>query len=101
MSRFMTRVELHGANSKDYETLHTAMAGEGFSPFIQAGDGTVYRLPTAEYYCEGNFTAAQVLQAAQRSANKTGRNAGIIVSETTMSTWNGLDPVKTKSFAGR
>ena len=31
MPSFTTRVELHGATERDYETLHAAMQAEGFS----------------------------------------------------------------------
>ncbi len=94
MARFITRVELHNANYSDYETLHKAMEAEGFSRLIQESDGTWYYLPTAEYYRICTLTLQQVLDSAERAASKTQRKYGVILSETTSSTWNGLLMVK-------
>jgi hypothetical protein len=90
MARFMTRVELHGADYSDYENLHRAMEGEGFKRTITGGDGTVYRLPTAEYYWVTPMALKDVLAAAQRAAGQTGKTFGVIVSEAQVSTWIGL-----------
>jgi hypothetical protein len=92
----MTRVELHSAGDSDYDNLHRAMQAEGFRRTITAGDGTVYNLPTAEYYWETPRTLKDVLAAAQRAAEQTGKPYGIIVTEAQISTWVGL-PVAAKS----
>ena len=49
MSQFTVRVELHGAQWVDYETLHAAMERQGFSRVIKGPDGRTYQLPSAEY----------------------------------------------------
>jgi hypothetical protein len=92
MSSFTTRVELHSGTGDDYATLHAAMEKEGFTRFIQSGDGKWYHLPWAEYNLEGNTTQALVLAAAQRASAETGRTAAILVSERTGATWSGLKP---------
>lgn len=49
MKNFLTRVELHGAQSSDYTKLHDYMYQEKFFMFIRGDDGKAYGLPTAEY----------------------------------------------------
>jgi hypothetical protein len=93
MARFITRVELHNARNEDYPVLHAAMEAEGFRRTITAGDGTVYHLPTAEYYWETPRTLKDVLAAAQRAAARTNRTFGVIVTEAQVSTWLGLPVV--------
>ncbi len=61
--QYTTRVELHYATDDDYESLHDAMAREGFSRQITSNDGVTYHLPTAEYNYEGNRSRSQVLDA--------------------------------------
>jgi len=45
MAQFITRVELHGATYKDYETLHAGMLAQGFRKTITGDDGVSYQLP--------------------------------------------------------
>jgi hypothetical protein len=93
MPSFTTRVELHRATNDDYDTLHEAMEGEGFSRTISTSDGATYHLPTAEYNRSGNLTGNQVLTSAQRAAKKTGRKAAILVTESAGRCWSDLDRV--------
>jgi hypothetical protein len=93
MARFITRVELHGAANDDYEVLHEAMEAEGFRRTITSGDGTVYHLPTAEYYWETPRTREEVIEAGKRAASKTEKEFGIIVTEAKVSSWSGLPKV--------
>lgn len=74
----------------EYEELHAAMEREGFSRVITASDGITYCLPRAEYNFVGNHTRAQVLAAAQRAANSTGRESEILVTKSAGRTWSGL-----------
>lgn len=84
MAKFLTRVELHGANHSDnsYETLHSEMERRGFVRTIPT-DSQTRKLPTAEYFCAGSFTAKQVYDAAKGAANPTGKTSGIISAEIT------------------
>jgi hypothetical protein len=94
MASFMTRVELHGANPQDYETLHAAMEHEGFSRFIAGSDGRWYQLPTAEYNRIASVPRDQVLESAKRAAATTKKAHGIFVTEAVTSTWCGLPAVQ-------
>ncbi|BEK74077.1 MULTISPECIES: hypothetical protein [Enterobacter cloacae complex] len=49
MADYLARVELFGANSEHYETLHESMKGLGFDKTIVYSDGTVKNLPTGTY----------------------------------------------------
>jgi hypothetical protein len=87
---FLIRVELHDAKYTDYETLHSEMAQRSFSRKVTSSDGTVYHLPTAEYYYNGTGTSDQVLNSAKAAANATGKTSGVIVADATQLKWNGL-----------
>jgi len=97
MNRFTTRVELHQADSDDYDTLHDEMKSEGFSRTISLeGENVVYHMPTAEYNKHGeNMTSEQVLEAAKRAASKTGNKYSVLVTKTTERRyWHNLEAVK-------
>lgn len=89
----MTRIELHDADSDDYEILHAAMEAEGFERTITSYDGVTYHLPTAEYYRETNLTRQEVLDAAKHAATETDRKFGAVVTESNGITWSGLSKV--------
>jgi hypothetical protein len=94
MAQFTVRVELHNANGDDYNVLHTAMESEGFSRFITSDQGTRYHMPWAEYDgASSTLSRLQVLTAAQRADNRTGRTHGILVTESAGRTWDGLTKV--------
>lgn len=90
MADFTTRVELHDADSDDYEKLHAAMERRGFTRWIQSDDGVKYDLPTAEYNFEGDKTRKEVLALAKEAAGTTNLRYGIIVTEANGRTWSGL-----------
>jgi hypothetical protein len=93
MPKFTVRVELHGADESDYETLYEHMKAKGFKKTITAGDGKVYELPPAEYNLVKELTRDQVRDLAVIAAKSTGRRAGILVTEGPRS-WSGLDEVR-------
>ena len=90
MAKFTVGVELHDAEPEDYERLHELMENAGFSRTIRASNGTLYQLPTAEYNVEGNYDIDGVLRSAVSAANLTGRNHGILVTESAGRKWQGL-----------
>lgn len=94
MAKFTTRVELHSADSDDYDTLHEEMKNEGFTRTITSGDGIEYHLPTAEYNYEANITRDGVFKKAKSAAGKTGKNYSLLVTESEGRTWYNLDKVK-------
>jgi hypothetical protein len=93
MAQFMVRVELHGADEDDYETLHEAMEDEGFARRISSDDGELYHLPTAEYYREGDLSRQDVLDEAKSAVAKTKKKAGILVTRARSFKWFGLKKV--------
>jgi hypothetical protein len=94
VSLFTVRVELHDAQWTDYNTLHSAMAQQGFSRVITADDGRVYQLPWAEYDGGGNLTSMQVLGVAQTAVAATGKKNSILVTEAKSRAWSGLPMAK-------
>jgi hypothetical protein len=91
MSKFTTRVELHNADEDDYSDLHAAMEDQGFSRLIASNDGITYRLPTAEYNLDEDWTLDQVLSAAKKAAATTGREFAVLVTESNGRKWHGLE----------
>jgi hypothetical protein len=90
MSLFTVRIELHHAQWDDYETLHGAMARQGFSRQITSDDGACYQMPWAEYNGSAALTSMQVLDIAQVAANNTGKGNAILVTEAKSRAWRGL-----------
>lgn len=89
MPQFIVRVELHGADEEDYDTLHDAMEAHDFSRTISSADAK-YRLPPAEYHLLGAQTQSQVEDLATAGANRTGLKFSIMVIEAACITWLGL-----------
>ena len=90
MTRFTTRVELHNADSDDYEKLHDAMKANGFSRFVTDSEGNQYHLPTAEYNFVGTAALDEVLSKAKAAAKQTGLDNEIIVTESNGRRWSNL-----------
>jgi hypothetical protein len=81
VSKFITRVELHGATRpEDYEDLHRYMAEILFFRTIDGDNGLRYKLPSATYFSFGELSAADVRVLAKRAANKTGYSSWILVT---------------------
>ncbi|WP_333610136.1 hypothetical protein [Pantoea piersonii] len=70
MTNYTVRVELHDADSDDYDSLHNEMHKRGFRKTIRIDDET-WELPTAEYsYIADGTSRASVLAKAEVAANK-------------------------------
>lgn len=68
MTSYTVRVELHGAESDEYEKLHDEMAKEGFEKVILIGS-VYYKLPTAEYsLVDSPLTIYEVTEKASKAA---------------------------------
>ncbi len=97
MAKFITRVELHKADSDDYETLHEEMQNEGFTRTIQDGSSKIwYHLPDAVYRYDNSLIddTNTVLQKAIRAANKTNKENSVLVTKSDGSEWYNLEKVK-------
>lgn len=92
MPGFTVRVELHQAKSEDYDVLHVAMGGEGFSRFITSDAGTRYHMQWAEYNRESDMTKEAVLESAKRAANRTGKTYSVLVTQSAGRVWQNLLP---------
>ena len=93
MTRFMTRVQLNGRPSNEqYEVLHKEMKLRGFTRIIASAERKLYWLPHGTYYREANCSFNQVLVEANQAASKASTDHEIVVSETSVSTWQNLKP---------
>jgi hypothetical protein len=90
MANFTVRVELHQATYADYDVLHAAMEGQGFSRSITADNGQIYRMPWAEYNGSGNLSCEQIRDIARSAANTTGKSNAVFVTEAQSRAWIGL-----------
>ena len=93
MSKFMVRVELHGAGPADYDRLHEAMERSGFSRLIRLL-GALWHLPTAEYQTEENADLKEVHDRAKVAADSIGLANAILAIEYTNAGWSGLRQVQ-------
>lgn len=67
MAQYTVRVELHRADSDDYESLHEYMGDEGFRRYItNSNDCVKYQLPTAEYNITSRQRSKRDPQESQR-----------------------------------
>ncbi|MFM0318946.1 hypothetical protein PQR36_29020 [Paraburkholderia nemoris] len=89
MTRFITRIELHDANSDDYERLHEEMEKRKFYRTIKA-EGVLYQLPDATYRYDGDVTANEVHDKAREAVKATRLKGGIIITESAGSVVSGL-----------
>ncbi|MDA5602994.1 hypothetical protein LRM19_01225 [Enterobacter sp. PI-10] len=96
MTNFTVRVELHDADSDDYEKLHDEMKAEGFSKRIRTDDGT-WELPTAEYSMVSELKPSQILSKAEAAANRVQpkpKPSILVTGQETPRIFSGLKKVK-------
>lgn len=82
MSDFTIRVELHNADSDDYEALHEKMNAKGYKKEITT-DGKTYKLPTAEYVCSKDLSASEIRDDVLRIANSIKPKSDVLVRSLT------------------
>lgn len=87
MARYIVRVELRGADSEDYESLHEKMKEKGYSREIQNANGDWFHLPTAEYTTIKSSTAYNVREEVRGIASKVKTNYYVLVSEAADTSW--------------
>ena len=90
MPRFTIRVELHDEQSSDYDKLHKAMEGKGFTRTIKV-DGGTYRMPNAEYNFDGEATKEQVREKAVAAAKTVRPKFDVLVTESNGRCWHTPD----------
>lgn len=94
MENFTVRVELHDAESSDYDALHKAMQAQGFSKTITDSEsGKVFELPTAEYNYSSNETRADVAKKAKAIADKIKAESSVLVTQSNGRYWLSLKKV--------
>ncbi|HDL6856602.1 TPA: DUF2622 domain-containing protein [Yersinia enterocolitica] len=94
MARFTVRIELHNADSDDYELLHEKMEAKGFKREITASSGTTYHLPNAEYIYESSSdNESDVADKAKKIADSIKNKSGVLVTKSAGRSMRGLKAV--------
>jgi len=100
MAKFITRIELHEADSSDYDTLHEEMKNEGFDKTINGDDNKAYHLPNGEYYFNQLIEIHPikkdyqiVLDKAISASKKTKKKFSVITCRADAFNWYQLDPI--------
>ncbi|MBH2810150.1 type V toxin-antitoxin system endoribonuclease antitoxin GhoS [Serratia liquefaciens] len=87
MASFTVRVELHKADSEDYENLHEKMKAKGYNREIVDSAGKKYKLPSAEYTATKNMTSSQVVNEVVEIAAKVKPNPDVLVTKSDGRAW--------------
>ena len=87
MSDFTIRVELHNADSDDYEALHEKMNAKGYKKEITT-DGKTYKWPTAEYVCSKDLSASEIRDDVLRIANSIKPKSDVLVTKSNGRAWS-------------
>ncbi|UJD93765.1 hypothetical protein FS593_05390 [Lelliottia amnigena] len=97
MTNYTVRVELHDADSEDYENLHEEMRKQGFYKQINVDSGS-YELPTAEYSkVSDDLSSTDILKKAQTAANKVKPKPEpsiLVTGSTSVRVFSGLKKIK-------
>ncbi|MBS0971889.1 hypothetical protein [Serratia rubidaea] len=92
MASFTVRVELHRADSEDYENLHEKMGEKGYSREITGSNGKKYKLPDAEYVAIKNMAEVDVVNEVKGIAEKVKSAPSILVTKSEGRAWS-LNPI--------
>lgn len=87
MARYTVRVELHRADSDDYDLLHEFTEAEGFLRYIVDSDDVKHQLPTAEYNISSSGGKDAVLRRAKQAASQSCKQYMVLVTESNGRTW--------------
>jgi hypothetical protein len=74
MAKFITTIQLHKADEKDYEKLNREMEKASFHLKKGYSPGNVATVKRGEYNCTGNITLKDVADTVYRAIKKTGRD---------------------------
>lgn len=87
MAQFTVRVELHDADSEDYNDLHDRMEKNGYSREVSTG-GVTYKLPNAEYVCDKNMSTTAVRDEVLEIAKKVKSSPDVLVTKSDGRAWS-------------
>ncbi|SFC39458.1 hypothetical protein SAMN05216344_11620 [Polaromonas sp. OV174] len=94
MFHFTIRVVLYdNATWEDYKRLASALAAKNITDVITADDGARYKLPSAEYQCQGELSAEDVRKICSNAATMTGKRHAVLVTASAGRAWSGLSRV--------
>jgi hypothetical protein len=74
MAKFITHIQLHKADEKDYEKLDSEMEKAAFHLKKTYVPGKTAVVKRGEYNCAGNISFKDVADAVYRAIKKTGRD---------------------------
>lgn len=93
MTNYTVRVELHDADEEEYESLHEAMASEGFVRWIQSQQEK-FRLPAAEYNLINSPLSKEAVRDKALAAAEQAKprpKPWVLVTQSDGRCWSGLE----------
>lgn len=87
MARYIVRVELLGADPRDYDMLQKNMKAMGFSREIKDADGKRFDLPASEYTIVRDSSTRCVREEVRKIASRIKTQYYVLVSEAADTAW--------------
>lgn len=91
---FTIRIELHGANASHYADLARKLAAVGITDTIRGDNGTLYKLPPAEYNSDANVSIETMRQTCTGIAGTVVASFAVLVTKGDQRAWQGLQIVR-------
>lgn len=73
MAKFITTIELHDADEKDYDKLYSELEKESFEKRKHAAKAKEHHIGKEEYKREGKVTIQDVTKSVLKAIAKTGK----------------------------
>ena len=90
MSKFIIRVQLHGAGPEEYTTLHEEMSSSGILRRIHSDNDLWFDLPDGEYFADGLAMSSESVRfLVQGIIWRTSPHGGdVMVTEIASASWS-------------
>ncbi|HGJ5882367.1 hypothetical protein [Arsenophonus sp.] len=92
MAKYMVRVELHDADSKQYEILHERMESLGFYRTLMSDNNRLLKLPDATYQGDTSITAKDICNQVNRIAHPLSYGSPSIIVCSMVDDWEAWLP---------
>jgi hypothetical protein len=91
---FTIRIELHNANAGHYLDLAKRLAAVSITDMIRGDNGSIYKLPPAEYNSDSNEAIETIRQRCAGIAASVVPSYAVLVTKGDQRAWQGLQVVR-------